>query len=201
MYPFLESIRLENQQLHFIKWHEQRFVNTQIDNWGEILYKDLEELITTRQEFPKDNRKYKCRLVYSPASLSISFLPYTPRVIHRLQIVHSNTIDYHYKSTDRSGIDILSQGLLPDTELLIFKNGLLTDSSFSNLALFDGQHWWTPKTPLLKGVHRSDLLDKGIIREKDIPLETILQFGTIRLMNAMMDWESTWELPAGAVNG
>lgn len=199
MYPFLESIRLENQQLHFMEWHEARFLHTQRANWGSIKYKNLDNIIKTHPDFPKDDQKYKCRLVYSPKALTITFTAYTPRVIRRLQPVQINKIDYTYKSTDRHAFNLLTNGLATDTEILIFKNGLLTDSSFSNLALYDGHNWYTPEVPLFQGVHRSYLLQKSILQKTEITQVQLKNYQKIRLINAMMDWEDTWELPITAV--
>lgn len=200
MSPFLESIRLEKQHLQFMQGHETRFVTTQQDNWGKVLYHDLKSLILHHTGFPKDDQKYKCRVVYSPEEISISFIAYTPRVITGLRVVTDDDINYRYKSVDRSRLDALTSGLPPNTEILIFQNELLTDSSFSNLALFDGKNWWTPKTPLLQGIHRSYLLDKRIIREKDISRADLKEFKQIRLINVMMDWNNTWTLPVTAIN-
>lgn len=199
MYPFLESIRLEDNKLHFMREHEARFVRTQQDNWGQVIYKNLNELITTHPDFPKEQRKHKCRVVYSPEAIIINFIPYTPRTIIRLQPVSSGNIQYPYKSTDRTIFEELTEGLDAETEILIFKNGFLTDSSFSNLALYDGSHWWTPKKPLLHGVHRSHLLKNGILRERDITGKELPLFQKIRLINAMMAWEDTWELPISVI--
>lgn len=199
MFPFLESIRLENRQLSFMQRHQVRFVTTQQDNWGKVHYNDLSSLIIRHPGFPKDDQKYKCRVVYSPEEISISFITYTPRFITRLQVVTDEQIHYRYKSADRSRLDALTTGLPADTEILIFQNELLTDSSFSNLALFDGKDWWTPKVPLLQGIHRGYLLDKRVIREKDITQADLKKFKQIRLINAMMDWNHTWELPVTAI--
>jgi len=193
MFPFLESIRLEQNQLYFLKEHENRFRCTQQDNWGKVLYQDLESILLNSPDLPGDAHKYKCRLVYDEQNIQLSFIPYRPRTIEYFRIVQKDDINYTYKSTDRSALDQLTRDLPPKTEILIFKNGLLTDSSFSNLALFDGQQWYTPKKPLLKGVHRSYLLQKGILKEMDIPIEDLQRYKRIRLINAMMDWEHTWE--------
>jgi len=205
MYPFLESIRLEHQKLHFMPLHEARFVRTQKDNWGQVIYTDLQKLIQQSPEFPidhsRDPNKYKCRVVYSRADISIQFIPYTPKVILQLKVVSQDHIDYHYKSTDRKAFEVLTNGLASDTEILIFKNGLLTDSSFSNLALYDGNTWWTPKSPLLSGVHRRHLLDNRTLKEVDITMADLPSFQKIKLINAMMDWEDTWQLPITAVEG
>ena len=199
MYPFLESIRLENGQLHFMQGHEARFTRTQQDNWGRVIYKDVEKLIMSAADLPTDNGKYKCRILYSPDHISIQFLPYTPRVLSSLQPVFNDIIDYRYKSTDRRFFEKLMTGTAHNTEILIFKQGLLTDSSFSNLALREGNDWYTPKTPLLNGVHRSHLLNLGILKERDIAFEALQQFSAIRLINVMMDWEDTWEIDMSGV--
>jgi len=203
MYPFLESIRLENKKLHFIDLHEARFTRTQKENWGLVIYTDLQKLIRQSPGFPKDDHgdqtKYKCRVVYSPADMFIQFIPYTPKNITQLKIVQ-HQMDYPYKSTNRKAFEMLTSKLAPDTEILIFKNGLLTDSSFSNLALYDGRDWWTPKSPLLAGVHRRYLLDNHKLKEADITMADLSSFQKIKLINAMMDWEDTWQLPISAVD-
>lgn len=201
MYPFLESIRLEQQKLHFMVQHEARFRRTQLNNWGQVHYDSVERLIQNHPDFPRDQRKYKCRVVYSPDEVSIGFIPYIARTITRLQSVEADHISYPYKSTDRSCFATVSESVASaaDTEILIFKNGLLTDTSFSNIALFDGKQWWTPKTPLLAGVHRSFLLEKGMVRLRDITWEDLTHFETVRLINAMVSWEAAWELPVSCI--
>lgn len=194
MYPFLESIRLEQNRIYFLPEHEQRFRCTQLDNWGKVVYEDLEKIILDHPTLPKDHQKYKCRLVYSETDFQLNFIPYQPRVIHNLKIVEADQLDYRYKSTDRSKLEALTRDLPEQTEVLIFKNGLLTDSSFSNLALFNGEQWHTPDHPLLNGVHRSYLIKKGILRPVSITLQALQSYKRIRLINAMMDWNNTWEL-------
>ncbi|SEA31838.1 4-amino-4-deoxychorismate lyase [Arachidicoccus rhizosphaerae] len=194
MYPFLESIRLEQNRIHFLPEHEQRFRRTQLDNWDKVIYQDLEQIILGHPDLPEDPQKYKCRLVYSETDIQLNFIPYQPRIIQDLKIVEADQLDYRYKSTDRSKLDELTRDLPKETEILIFKNGLLTDSSFSNLALFNGHQWDTPERPLLNGVHRSYLLKTGILRLAKITLPDLQSYQRIRLINAMMDWHETWEL-------
>ena len=179
--------------------HQVRFTRTQQDNWGRVIYKDLEKLIMAAPDFPTDKSKYKCRILYSQDNISIQFLPYIPRVLSRLQPVIDDKIDYHYKSTDRQIFEKHMRGTASNTEILIFKQGLLTDSSFSNLALREGNNWYTPKTPLLEGVHRSHLLRSGILKERDISIKDLQQYSSIRLINVMMNWEDTWEVAISGV--
>ena len=71
-------------------------------------------------------------------------------------------------------------------EIIIVKNGRLTDTSYSNIALFDGNRWVTPAHPLLKGTMRQSLIDKGLLEEKDIMAEDFPKYLEVRLINAMM---------------
>lgn len=84
-------------------------------------------------------------------------------------------------------------------DILIVRRHLLTDTSIANIALFDGSHWHTPQHPLLKGTKRAELLDKGILTEKDIRMEELPAYSTVRLFNAMIDWGEV-ELPADCLH-
>ena len=71
-------------------------------------------------------------------------------------------------------------------EVVIIRNGLLTDTSYSNIALFDGRHWVTPRQPLLRGTMRQSLLDAGVLTEQDIKAEDWSSYRRVSLINAMM---------------
>lgn len=83
-------------------------------------------------------------------------------------------------------------------EIIIVKHGLLTDTSFTNLAIYDGNHWITPKRPLLLGTKRAALLDKGIIQEADITLNDLRNAVKVSLFNAMIEFGER-EVPIGNV--
>ncbi|WP_309546477.1 aminotransferase class IV [Hoylesella marshii] len=72
-------------------------------------------------------------------------------------------------------------------DVLIVRNGLLTDTSYTNIALYDGYQWFTPATPLLEGTMRASLLDSGMLIEKDILLSDLPHYQYIALFNAMID--------------
>lgn len=110
---------------------------------------------------------------------------YRMRAISSLRLVTCNDIDYAYKSADRSLEQLLGQRGNPD-EIIIVRNGLLTDTSYSNIALFDWTMWVTPKTPLLKGTMRQAMLDKGLLVERDITPEYYRSCREVILINAMM---------------
>ncbi|HET6559925.1 MAG TPA: aminotransferase class IV, partial [Prolixibacteraceae bacterium] len=74
-------------------------------------------------------------------------------------------------------------------DIIIIKNGYVTDSFTANLLFFDGGRWFTPTTPLLKGTKRQWLLEKGFIVEKEIREENIPAYSKVGLVNAMIEME------------
>lgn len=199
MSPFIESIWFQQGQMPLLNWHQDRFTHTQRANWHTITYPDLKTCILQNAVMPTDNRKYKCRVLYGPDKIETTFTPYQPKTISNLRIVQAPLIDYQYKSADRQALNQLTATLPPLTEVLILQKGLLTDSSFSNLAFFDGRNWHTPSVPLLAGVHRKKLLDEKILLPRAIKLTDLEKYQKIRLINAMVSWEDTWELPISAI--
>ncbi len=49
-------------------------------------------------------------------------------------------------------------------DILIIRDGLLTDTSICNVALWNGTSWITPARPLFSGTMRAYLLDKGLVQ-------------------------------------
>ena len=119
----------------------------------------------------------------------ITYVPYQRRKVSSLRLVTSDTIDYTYKSAHREELNALyaQKGMADD--VLIVRNGYLTDTSIANVALYDGDTWFTPAHPLLRGTKRSEFLDRQLIVEKDIPQICLKDYSHIMLFNAMIDWK------------
>ena len=96
-------------------------------------------------------------------------------------------IDYSFKSADRSSLNRLTAQKGDCDEIIIVKNGLVTDTSFTNIAVFDGEQWLTPRHPLLMGTKRACLLEKRILKEADISVEALMRAQKVSLINAMID--------------
>ena len=133
---------------------------------------------------------YKCRIVYDQLSKEVSFTPYSPKRIRRVRVVEDNSIDYAHKFTDRTSIDQLFLQRGDCDDVLIVKNGKVTDCSFSNIVFRKGDQWVTPDTPLLEGTMRQRLLDENLIRSREIRGDDIRSFDTFRIINAMLEFES-----------
>ena len=74
-----------------------------------------------------------------------------------------------------------------DEEALILRNGMVTDTRYSNVVFGDGSSWVPPENLLLAGNKRAFLLSRGDIQECSIKAEDIGKFRFCSLINAMLD--------------
>ena len=74
-------------------------------------------------------------------------------------------------------------------DVLIVKNGFVTDTSFSNVVFRQDDRLFTPDTFLLNGCKRQELISKGTIEERKISLDDIKSYQCCYLINAMLDIE------------
>ena len=195
MYPFVETIRIEQGRACRLSYHNERLNATRRHFWVGCEPICLEEHL----HLSPDMDGMKCRVVYDGTGIrEITYAPYRVRPVRSLRLVCADSIDYTYKSTDREALNRLFVLRGEQDDVLIVHRGLLTDTSIANIALWDGTGWYTPRLPLLKGTHRAALLDEGIIRERDIPAEALPSYFSIRLFNAMIGW-GVVELPVSSV--
>ncbi len=181
-----ETICVENRRLKNLSYHEARLNKTRRELWG---YADAWNLNALLQVPDNVNESmHKCRLAYGKEVDHIKWEPYSRREIRKIRRVYDDKIDYQYKYDDRDALNTLFSQRGDADEILIIKNGLVTDSNYCNVAFFDGTRWLTPASPLLPGTQRALLLDEGMIETAEIRESDIGKFSQIRLFNAMVDW-------------
>ena len=197
MCRLIESIKIVNWQLQNIAYHNERLNKSRKELFGIDTDVDLSELILLPADL--DSGTYKCRIVYSNIVHSIEFLPYIPRKVNSLKLVKSDNIQYSYKYEDRSCFKDLMKNIQED-DILIIKNGFITDTSFSNIVFFNGSNWITPSTCLLNGTMRRFLLDTKKILSRDIRMEDIPDFESFKLINAMLGLENSEPITIKNIN-
>jgi 4-amino-4-deoxychorismate lyase len=80
-------------------------------------------------------------------------------------------------------------GLRADCDdIIIIKDGYVTDTSFSNLVFSEGEQLFTPSSFLLNGTKRQQLLRDGKIKEKEIKMADINKYSNVFLINSMADF-------------
>lgn len=185
MCRLLETIKLKNGKLENLFYHNLRMNAAKAELYNANAGIRIEEEIRIPEEFKKG--LYRCRVTYSRTIDEIVFVPVQPRSFHRLKTVHHNRIDYHLKFADRSILNELYAQRGNADEIMIIKNGLVTDCTIGNLVFFNGSEWVTPDTPLLKGTQRQALLDRQLIREKKIGETDLPLFQKVGIINAFFD--------------
>ena len=144
------------------------------------------------------NGTVKCRITYTRTILNIEFDHYTPRRVRSLRMVNADDIDYHLKYADRNRLQDLCSRKGDADEVLIVKNGLVTDTSYSNIICLSAAGWLTPAKPLLEGVMRRHLLETGMIEEADITPDMLRPgngISEVILINAMLPPGSVAPIP------
>ncbi len=192
MSQFLETIKIKQGSLQNISIHNERFNRCRKDIFG------IEETLLLEKKIhlskSTENGIFKCRVFYNKLISKIEINPYEIPNIKSLKIVHDNYIQYPYKSENRDTINRLFALKAECDDILIVRNGFITDTSYCNIVFSDGNSLITPATPLLKGCKRELLLRNKTIFEKDILLSNIHLFKKAYLINAMIDLEDKIEI-------
>ncbi|MCE7068087.1 aminotransferase class IV family protein [Dyadobacter sp. CY326] len=192
-----ETICVEHRTLKNLSYHEARLNKTRRDLMGFEDHWNLTELLAVPESI--DNTLHKCRVSYGEEIEEIKWEPYSIRTIRKVQRVYHDNIDYRFKYENRDELNALFAQRKDADEILIIKNGFVTDSLYCNVAFFDGNVWHTPSSPLLPGTQRAFLLDSEVIREADIRESDLRKFSRVKLFNAMLDWENAVELDIGCI--
>jgi 4-amino-4-deoxychorismate lyase len=194
MSRLVETIKSDNGILQNISFHNERMFRSLYEVFRIKKENNLESIIAVPQ-FAL-NGTYKCRVVYDDINIEIAFQPYNISPVKSLKIVEANDISYPHKFTDRENINKLFEQREQCDDILIIKNGRITDTSYTNVILKDpdGQ-WVTPSSCLLAGTRRASLLHRKEISEADITLNDLHKYLEIRLINAMIGIDDTTGIP------
>ena len=181
MYPLIESIRAENGQFFLLDYHQDRLERTFQAVFKRSCPWQLKDLLPAAP----NQGLFKLRFLYNATTYSIEVLPYVPKEIKTLKLVEIGEYTYPHKWTDRTVINTAFAQRGNCDDVLMTKNGLLTDSSYCNILLFDGSNWVTPLQPLFNGVQRSYLLDHKKIQTATIATTELSHYRSFQLINAM----------------
>lgn len=193
MYHLLETIKCHDGKLFNLEEHNSRFNAARKEYFGSSEKIMLEEIIAIPEHCKKG--WFRCRVIYNENIETVEFIPYQFREVKSLKLVENNQIDYSHKYADRQKLQELFEMRENCDDILIIKNGFVTDSFTANLIFFDGRNWYTPDTPLLPGTQRSRLLQNHKITECRITKDDISKYKTVGLINAMWDLDNMPEIP------
>jgi len=187
MSPLVESLKLKDGLIQNLEYHQERMNRSMDELFPDAPKMNLQSAIPIPEN--TTSGVFKVRVLYGRTIEKIEIEPYIFRIIQSLKVVHHESVDYHLKYTDRQILQELFAERENCDDIIIVKNGFVGDSFAANLLFFDGENWFTPTTPLLKGTKRQMLLDQGIIAEREISEADISNYQKVGLINAMIDFD------------
>ena len=193
MYQFIETICYENGCFQRIRLHNERCNRTRNHFFGCLPPLDLGLFLSVPIHLVSE--KVKCTVTYGADIENIEYALYKIKPIGSLQMVYDDTIDYDFKFADRLKLSELVQKKGQCDDILIIKNGLISDTSYANALFLRGGRWYSQQNPLLKGTRlesylQTKMITPFLIRPKDLSL-----FSEIRIINAMISIEDSPVIP------
>ncbi|HMO18378.1 MAG TPA: aminotransferase class IV [Oligoflexia bacterium] len=193
-----ESIRVFDGHLERLDYHEARMNDARSYLFADFREIRLLDIISIPDKYTSGLNK--CRIIYNRDIKLVEFEKYNKKQITTLGFVDGGDIEYPFKFLNRAALDnLLDIRPYGSDDIIITKNGLVTDSSYSNLAFYKEGQWYTPRLPLLFGTKRAFLLNSGILIERDIYVKDILQFEKVSLINALLNLGDI-EIPVTSIN-
>ena len=192
MSQFIESIKIEDQEVFLLELHQKR-VNATFAHFGMDNSIDLAKIIKDLKI--DEDGFFKLRIVYDlNRNYKTQLIPYAVAEIDSFQLVENNTYDYAFKFEDRKEFERMKTKAKTE-EIIIVKNNCITDTSYTNLLFLKDENWYTPSTYLLNGVMRQHLLATKKIKETEITLQNIKEFTHFQLINSMNDFDDMFIYP------
>ena len=192
MSQFIESIKIEDQEVFLLELHQKR-VNATFAHFGMENSIDLAKIIKDLKI--DEDGFFKLRIVYDlNRNYKTQLIPYAVAEIDSFQLVENNTYDYAFKFEDRKEFERMKTKAKTE-EIIIVKNNCITDTSYTNLLFLKDEKWYTPSTYSLNGVMRQHLLATSKIKETEITLQNIKEFTHFQLINSMNDFDDMFIYP------
>lgn len=192
---FIETMCICDGYIRHQEWHQRR-MNTTLQHFypGHDHSWDLNKCIDPLHCIT-DNIT-RCRIIYDAHYISVEYDLFQSRSVNSLQSVDVNlNFNYSYKFAAREMLHTLFNQRGDADDILIIKNGWVTDTSIANIALHTNGRWYTPLVPLLAGTSWKRLVTEGILYPRPINQMDLKKFDTFKVFNALIDFESTTEIP------
>jgi len=193
MLQLIETICFENGIFHRIPLHQERMTRARSHFFNCADTISLAAVLEIPEILKK--QKVKCRISYSRTIDEIEYEIYVPKEIQKIQCVYDDSAWYDHKLKNRDALLLLLDKRGTAEEVLIVRNGYITDTSYANVVLRKENKWYTPDIPLLPGTRRTHYLQNGILSEAQIKPSELCQYDELRLINAMLSMEESATIP------
>lgn len=195
-FPLFETLAIEHGNVLNIERHQQRYERSLQAFYGDksaVVFPNVFQLakhIHVPAELCSEPL-IRCRIDYNAEQIQCRYFPYTRKNYRTFKPIVCDHIDYGLKYADRTLLNELLAQKGDCDEIIIIKNGYVTDCTIGNLIFRQGTQWFTPDTPLLEGTQRTKLLAQGRIKVRSILATDLHLFKEVRLINALNGLEET----------
>ena len=186
MSRWIETICVVDGVLLHLADHQERMDRTLEELCGIPNKIRIEDVLQVPSGF--QSGRVKCRVVYHEEIVDISWQTYRIKPLSSIGLVRADHMDYSWKYEDRKEFDRLRE-LAGTDDIIVVKDGLITDSSYANLIFRQNGNWFTPSTPLLPGTQRHRLIEYGQIQVREIKPQDLETYEAFKYINAMLDIE------------
>lgn len=200
MKQFIETLCIIDGLPQHLDWHQLRmdatlshFYPAHHHTW------DLKSCI----EVPSDllAKKVRCTITYDAHLFYTQCHAYEARKVEALTLVPIDPgYDYSYKYADRTELIQWFESRGNGDDILMTRNGWITDTSIANIAFGKGGRWYTPAIPLLAGTTWKRLISTGILIPTPIHQKEIRNFESFKLFNALNAFEDAPSHPIRNIN-
>jgi 4-amino-4-deoxychorismate lyase len=172
MFQFIETICYEQGKFQQIDLHNKRCNRTR-DHFFGLLPNLLIELYLNIPTHLK-NQTVKCSVIYGIEITDLEYDLYQIRPVNSIQMINDNEIDYSFKYADRTKLNTLFQLRFQSDDILIVKDGLITDTFYANIIFNRNEKWYSLQNPLLLGTCLESYLQENrvtpaLLHPTDLP--------------------------------
>jgi len=196
MSRLIETVYLKDGEFRNLKYLQLRMESSSKELFGAPNNWTLENKLQF-SKYPESGL-FKVRVIYDTEVKQIEFVPYMPKPVQSLKRISSDAISYAHKFENRQTLNELYQQRGNCDDVVIIKNGFVTDTSYANLIFRKGAEWFTPTTFLLPGPMRAFLLDSHQVKSTEIRVEDIVKYDSCKLINAMLGMDAP-EIPVSSI--
>jgi len=193
IFPFFETIRVQDGFIEGFGRHLSRMRQTCQHSFGVFHHENIISGIAVPQKHIAG--LVKLNIFYNRDSFEVRFSPYTPMPIQNIVVVECRPdFDYSYKFTNREYLNELLSSVPGADEIIIIKNGHVTDTSKANIVFEKDHKYYTPDTCLLNGTMRQHLIRSKRIFEKAMRAEDVFSYEKMYFINALNPLETAMAL-------
>lgn len=196
----LETIAIHQQKVLNIDYHQDRMNQSFFSVYKLACPFDLVKIFENFS-FLENQGWIRCRFIYNAERFEIQQFPYQLKQFSKIKVLEiPSQFNYKHKWNDRQFFAKLLEDNSAFEEVLMLQNDFVTDVTIGNVALWDGDKWYCPNTPLLEGTQRKKLLKQNLLTEISIKKNDLTRFEKVIILNAFRTLDSKNALPISVLN-